>query len=717
MFSSLLYSNPIKAILREYSTNARDSHVEAGTERPFDVQLPSARHPMFMIRDYGTGMSPERIETICNTYGASTKRDTNQSTGKFGLGFKSALSYVKSFGVFSYYNGKVYKYLVALNDKKIPELLTAPDSPNDTDEPNGVKIQLSVAVGDVENFKATAEEVYPYFEMQPNFVGSAVPTIKFPEYVLEHRQSDFTWKVKREKNQYYAKSRIIMGSNCYPLPTELANVYDDDGIDYYVDIDMFEPTPAREALHWSNEDIAQFKKIQQETAAEIVKVFQEETKGMSRWQQISHLQRTYANSMVVVLIEKYLKGIDGKKQTLQNKTYHVSFGVDADFVIAASGMPMRVVAAKEIGSGKKLIANKTSPNSAVFQGDKWPGLLSIIVYDAPGLNRVIHNLPKQTIVLGTFGADPKLDDLLDLLDAEKIPYEVTKLSDLLPKNTAVSIPGISKKELSGCQGVFELTLAGDTFRKVEDIARYQYYVPFESENKFTLTEFFNQGSTVSWIRDPDAISRPWLKLRKTGYYDIARALDMPNPDFRVCYIRPRFVAAYADSVKPLYETLLGYLRKKYTDNWHGFVTMLRRSPDEIPLSERARGLLAWIKQCGEAWSYRRITYPLTARIYATFIQHRYDPHHLASYDDNGKQVKVLHSDQAQDSLNDYETLTKWTFRPAVFAEIYKDWLDKFNNEAASMLRTFPYLFKDKQQLLYNALVQRSEHFKTERNET
>jgi len=42
----------IKTIVREYSTNAKDSQVEAGVTKPFDVQLPSVNNPMFKIRDY-----------------------------------------------------------------------------------------------------------------------------------------------------------------------------------------------------------------------------------------------------------------------------------------------------------------------------------------------------------------------------------------------------------------------------------------------------------------------------------------------------------------------------------------------------------------------------------------------------------------------------------------------------------------------------------------
>jgi len=53
ILSSGLYANKIKAIIRELSCNAIDSHTAAGTTQPFEVHLPTTLEPWFSIRDFG----------------------------------------------------------------------------------------------------------------------------------------------------------------------------------------------------------------------------------------------------------------------------------------------------------------------------------------------------------------------------------------------------------------------------------------------------------------------------------------------------------------------------------------------------------------------------------------------------------------------------------------------------------------------------------------
>ena len=82
ILSDGLYSNKILAVVRELSTNAYDSHVEANkADVPFDVHLPTPLKPVFFIRDYGTSMNHDNCMQLYTTYFRSTRNNSNDAVG------------------------------------------------------------------------------------------------------------------------------------------------------------------------------------------------------------------------------------------------------------------------------------------------------------------------------------------------------------------------------------------------------------------------------------------------------------------------------------------------------------------------------------------------------------------------------------------------------------------------------------------------------------
>ena len=110
ILSDKIYTNKVKAVIREISTNAYDAHVAAGNDEPFDVHLPTDLEPWFSVRDYGTGLSHEDCMEIYTTYFHSTKTDSNDYVGALGLGSKSPYSIADSFTVTSWFNGEKRVY-------------------------------------------------------------------------------------------------------------------------------------------------------------------------------------------------------------------------------------------------------------------------------------------------------------------------------------------------------------------------------------------------------------------------------------------------------------------------------------------------------------------------------------------------------------------------------------------------------------------------------
>jgi hypothetical protein len=161
-----LYSNPLAAPIREYMTNAYDAHIEAGyRDRPFSVQLPTKLNPVFKVRDFGLGMSHEKVRTVYSKFGESTKDDSNLQVGMLGYGSKSAFAYTTSFNVRSYFEGKVTAYLIFMSVKGIPTVKIVGEE--STEEHSGVEISFAVKSTDIIDFLTTFSKIALGFNPRP----------------------------------------------------------------------------------------------------------------------------------------------------------------------------------------------------------------------------------------------------------------------------------------------------------------------------------------------------------------------------------------------------------------------------------------------------------------------------------------------------------------------------------------------------------------------
>jgi hypothetical protein len=147
------YKNPYRAALREYTSNAYDEHLEAGVNRPIEVNLPTALSPVLSIRDYGRGLTRDELKGY-GTIGKSTKRDSNETTGGFGMGSKSALAAAPQFTVVSVKDGKRNTVVVARDENNIPHMNFLAEA--DTDDESGTTVIIPLTnpdlLGDLKSF-------------------------------------------------------------------------------------------------------------------------------------------------------------------------------------------------------------------------------------------------------------------------------------------------------------------------------------------------------------------------------------------------------------------------------------------------------------------------------------------------------------------------------------------------------------------------------------
>jgi hypothetical protein len=153
------YSNPIQAVIREYSANALDALREAGIKEPVRVTLPTALKPLLTIEDAGIGLDKDEIIQVYAQYGASTKRDTNEQIGGFGIGAKSAFAVSDQFTVIAVKDGMQTSVVFTRTSEggSVNILRHA-----ETDAPNGVKVVIPIP-SDYHRYAEEAQNIFQYW--------------------------------------------------------------------------------------------------------------------------------------------------------------------------------------------------------------------------------------------------------------------------------------------------------------------------------------------------------------------------------------------------------------------------------------------------------------------------------------------------------------------------------------------------------------------------
>lgn len=211
ILSSGLYANKIRAIIRELSCNALDSHVAARNAAPFELHLPTELEPYFAVRDYGTGLTHEQVTSIYTTYFESTKTDSNDFIGALGLGSKSPFSYTDNFTVTAIKDGHKGIYTAFINDTGVPSI--AKMGEESTDESNGVEIRFAVeGYYDIAKFRDEAQIVFRFFKERPVFTGASV-TIRD----IEYETKDIIPGVHSRPTHSLDRSVAVMGNIAYPI--------------------------------------------------------------------------------------------------------------------------------------------------------------------------------------------------------------------------------------------------------------------------------------------------------------------------------------------------------------------------------------------------------------------------------------------------------------------------------------------------------------------
>ena len=169
-----LYSDEELACIREYSTNAWDSHIQAGVTRPIEVSTPTRLSPFLSIKDFGVGMDKATIRDVYSQYGESNKRTETTTNGSMGIGGKCGLAYSTQFTVIGIKDGMKTTVLVSRREDGSGVMSVLDESK--TDEPNGVEIMIPAKAYNC--FEEKAREFFQFWHKGTVLLNGSDPHVE-----------------------------------------------------------------------------------------------------------------------------------------------------------------------------------------------------------------------------------------------------------------------------------------------------------------------------------------------------------------------------------------------------------------------------------------------------------------------------------------------------------------------------------------------------------
>ena len=327
-----LYSNKVLAVIREYSTNAYDAHIEANVERPIEITLPTSFSPTFIVRDFGFGLSPDDVQNIFASYGASTKRNTNEQVGMLGLGSKSAFCYVNSFMIVSRHNGTEYTYQAYIDETNVGKVALLSTKP--TDETGlSVHININSAV-DFSNFRNNSVSFFKNFNPIPKFMGdTSIANLIESARLINPILEGGNWKMYRR--EYYGEGdlSVLMGNVLYPASLDSLDYetrkYIQNSRSHIVltaNIGEVKPSASRENLEMDNKTKDFIMKSISNIQADIINTITESLEEKnSLWKKSIHKRHIDAQFMHIVNVSNLTQSIPTTFNEKRLREYGINY--------------------------------------------------------------------------------------------------------------------------------------------------------------------------------------------------------------------------------------------------------------------------------------------------------------------------------------------------------------------------------------------------------
>lgn len=253
MVTSMLthfYANPEYATARETLANCYDACIEANVLPRIEVttsgSLSSTAEVVF--KDEGIGMTPDIFENVFAAYGESTKRDTNDQTGGFGLGCKTPYTMSDTFTVITARDG-IKTLGIFTRDEE--DFGNADFMDLGETEEHGTTVTIPLSRNNIRSMEQAVRRAA--FAMPPETVylnGQVCPSIHDDSLLIGNAL------VLNNRVEGLSEWNVLMGGILYPLDN--INFRQDDtrsrwgrpkaSVVFLAEIGDFKPTPQRDQL-------------------------------------------------------------------------------------------------------------------------------------------------------------------------------------------------------------------------------------------------------------------------------------------------------------------------------------------------------------------------------------------------------------------------------------------------------------------------------------
>jgi hypothetical protein len=458
-----IYQAPKTALVKELVSNALDVHVENNITRPIEITLPNMFSNLLIIRDFGTGLSPEFMSNKYTQVGFSTKEDKEESLGAYGIGRLSPLAYTDVYYIDSYFEGTLYKYILSVYDegfKKKVSLLNLGEFT--TEEPSGFKVSIPIKEEDYSIIEGIVREHCRYLHNQPPLINGE--SAKVVPKVLEGNG----WYIT------YAFENYIIGL-IGGMPNKIRNISDYINISYsnnysYNQLGLVINIPIGSVNQTASKDI-QKTKFTEATLTELFKNVKTE---------------------IISVYQSKLNSIDNLVEAIQlvvplNSTNHLNWkGIN---LTTYSRLEIKGCDIKEVSYHSKSNKYQFKDKNNYLPFSKY---IKVYINDLEGENQKIlaekvnNKLSGNTYIISNI----KTENFNDLYN---FPY----LSSIISKNELVAPPKtkkqstVKKKVDMSCVTAYELRYdanlqtycSTNKVRVPKDPDRTEYYLELTDSNK------------------------------------------------------------------------------------------------------------------------------------------------------------------------------------------------------------------------------------------